>query len=133
MHSGDRNFLARAAVRSAMPLQRTSFASIEDIRRNAGTTVLYKHSPTCSLCSWSIREVQQFAEQQGVDVHLIDVFAHRPLAQAIEADLGVRHESPQVLIIEDGAVRWHASHRALTAKRLQAALAGDHSNSGARW
>lgn len=116
-----------------MPLHPTSLHTIADITASAGTTILYKHSPTCSLCRWSIREVQQFAEQQGVDVHLIDVFAQRPLAQAIEAHLGVRHESPQVLIVEDGIVRWHASHRALTAQRLQAALAGDYSAAGARW
>lgn len=116
-----------------MKLQRTSFASVEDIRAASGTTVLYKHSPSCSLCAWSIREVQQFAERHGVDVHLIDVFAHRPLAQAIETHFNVRHESPQVLIIEDGSVRWHASHRAVTAERLAAALEGDHSAAGARW
>lgn len=116
-----------------MPLQPTSLHSIADITASAGTTILYKHSPTCSLCSWSIGEVQQFAAQQGVDVHLIDVFAQRPLAQAIESHFGVRHESPQVLILEDGAVRWHASHRALTVERLQKALDGDHSAAGARW
>lgn len=116
-----------------MPLQRTSFSSIEDILGAPGPTVLYKHSPTCSLCVWSIREVERFAAEQGVDVHLIDVFAHRPLAQAIETHFGVRHESPQVLIVEDGTVRWHASHRALTAERLQKALDGDHNAAGARF
>lgn len=116
-----------------MPLQRSPFGSVADISAAPGTTILYKHSPTCSLCTWSIREVQQFAEQQGVDVHLIDVFANRPLAREIETHFGVRHESPQVLIVEDGAVRWHASHRALTVERLQAALAGDHGAVGARW
>lgn len=116
-----------------MPLRPTALTSVSEIAAAAGTTILYKHSPTCSLCSWSIREVERFAEQEGVDVHLIDVFANRPLARAIEDHLGVRHESPQVLIVEDGAVRWHASHRALKAERLQAALAGDHSAAGARW
>ena len=115
-----------------MPLPPTRFQTVEDISRSSGTVVLYKHSPTCSLCQWSIREVERFAEQQGVDVHLIDVFTDRPLSQAIAAHYGVRHESPQVLILEDGTVRWHASHRALTAARLSAALAGDHSAPGAR-
>jgi bacillithiol system protein YtxJ len=128
-----RNFLTHDAIHSAMPLQRTSFASIDDIRRAPGTTVLYKHSPTCSLCAWSIAEVEQFAKQQGVDVHLIDVFAHRPLSQAIEAHFGVRHESPQVLIIDDGRVTWHGSHRALSAERLHAAATGQHSALGTRF
>lgn len=116
-----------------MPLFPTELQSAEDLHRTTGTTVLYKHSPSCSLCAWSILEVRQFAEQEEVDVHLIDVFAQRPLAQAIESQFGVRHESPQVLILEDGALRWHASHRAVSAKRLRAALNGDFSGAGARW
>jgi len=116
-----------------MPLVPIAIDTPAELATSPGRTIVYKHSPACSLCSWSIHEVADFANESGVTVHQVDVLRQRPLSQAIEAHFGVRHESPQVLIIEDGAVRWHASHRALTAARLQAALEGDYSAPGTRW
>lgn len=98
-----------------------------------GRTVIYKHSPSCSLCFWSVTEVRSFAEAEGVTVHLVDVLAQRALSQAIASQFGVRHESPQVLIIEDGRVTWHGSHRALSSERLSAAWVGSDATQGARF
>ncbi|HEY8416227.1 MAG TPA: monothiol bacilliredoxin BrxC family protein [Thermaerobacter sp.] len=36
--------------------------------------------------------------------------------------LGVRHQSPQALLVQRGAVRWHASHWDITEQSLAAAL-----------
>jgi len=116
-----------------MPILPISADSPATLAAAPGRTIVYKHSPTCSLCSWSIEEIADFAERAGVTVHQVDVLRQRQLSQAIEAHFGVRHESPQVLIIDDGRVTWHASHRALTVDRLQAALEGDHSAPGTRW
>lgn len=116
-----------------MPLIPIAFESPAALASAPGRTVVYKHSPTCSLCLWSIAEVQSFAETEGMTVHQVDVLAQRPLSQAIAAHFGVRHESPQVLIIEDGRVTWHGSHRVLSAERLSAALAGDDAAQGARF
>lgn len=115
-----------------MPLVPIAFASPAEISAAPGRTIVYKHSATCTLCWWSIRQVRRFADAEGVTVHQVDVRAQRPLSQAIEAHFGVRHESPQVLIIEDGRVTWHGSHRALNRERLSAALAGTDAETGAR-
>ncbi len=115
-----------------MTLIPISFESPAELASAPGRTIVYKHSSTCSLCWWSVREVRRFADAAGVTVHQVDVRAQRPLSQAIESHFGVRHESPQVLIIEDGRVIWHGSHRALHAERLGAALAGADAESGAR-
>ena len=116
-----------------MPLIPIAFDSPAALASAPGRTVVYKHSPTCSLCSWSIAEVRSFAESEGMTVHQVDVLAQRPLSRAIESHFGVRHESPQVLIIEDGRVTWHGSHRALRTERLSAALAGADAAPGARF
>ena len=34
----------------------------------------------------------------------------RPVSNAIEKDLGVKHESPQLLILKDGKGIWQATH-----------------------
>jgi bacillithiol system protein YtxJ len=115
-----------------MTLIPADFETPAELAAAPGRTIVYKHSATCSLCWWSVRQVRRFAEAEGVTVHQVDVRAQRPLSQAIESHYGVRHESPQVLIIEDGRVLWHGSHRALSAERLSAALAGADVESGAR-
>lgn len=108
------------------------FTSVDELLANPGRSVIYKHSPTCSLCSWSKQVLGQFAEAETVEMQLVDVFADRSFSQQIEARFGVRHESPQVLVIENGEVVWHASHRGVAPERIRAALAGSLSGLGAR-
>jgi len=74
--------------------------------------VLYKHSPTCGLSSMALDEIAAFSVQHpDVPIYLVDVLAQRPLSNEIEATLGIRHESPQAFVFQDGAVAWHGSHR----------------------
>ena len=44
------------------------------------------------------------------------------IADAIEAQTGVAHESPQALVLRNGRVAWHASHWQVTADSVAAAL-----------
>jgi len=49
---------------------------------------------------------------------MVDVIRQRPLSREIAARLGIRHESPQTILIRGGAVGWHASHYDVTADAL---------------
>jgi bacillithiol system protein YtxJ len=83
--------------------------SAAEIAARPERSIIYKHSKTCSLCSWSNDKLGELADQDGITLELVDVIAPRALSQQIEAQFGVRHESPQILIIEDGRVLWHAT------------------------
>jgi bacillithiol system protein YtxJ len=107
-------------------------SSVDDLVAQPGRTVIYKHSPTCSLCGWSEHVLGRFAKEENVELQLVDVFKDRAFSQAIEATFGVRHESPQILIIEDGKVLWHASHRGVAPDRVRAALSGSLEGLGSR-
>jgi bacillithiol system protein YtxJ len=87
----------------------------------APVAVLYKHSPRCGVCIAAEREVRHFAEgHPAVPVYWLDVVAERGLAQLAAARLNVRHESPQVILVEGGAVRLAASHWDVRAADLDA-------------
>jgi bacillithiol system protein YtxJ len=58
------------------------------------------------------------AEHPTVPVYLVDVIAQRLLSRDIAARLGIRHESPQAIVLRNGAAAWHASHYAVTAEAL---------------
>ncbi len=87
--------------------------------------VVYKHSPICDLSERALIEMNEFLRDapSSLDVRIVDVLAARPASQWVEARTGVRHESPQVLILERGEVVWNASHSRITAHALRQALA----------
>jgi len=91
---------------------------------HAHTVVVYKHSPICELSALALDEMNAFLHEapSDLDVRIVDVLSARPASQWIEARTGVRHESPQVLVLKDGIPVWNASHRRITAVALQEAL-----------
>jgi len=84
--------------------------------------VVYKHSPICSISETALEEMGAFANEakDTLNVFMVDVLSARPASQHLEALTGVRHESPQVLVLVDGAAVWNASHRRVRAADLQA-------------
>lgn len=85
--------------------------------------LIYKHSLTCGSSAWALEEVRALAEQTTVPIALVPVQTARPVSNEIAARFGVRHESPQLLIVERGRVLWHSSHSGVTAERIHEALA----------
>src|SRR5262245_1923124 len=53
---------------------------------------------------------------------MITVQTHRELSTAVAKRLGVRHETPQALLIREGRVVWSASHFRVTGGALEAAI-----------
>ena len=85
--------------------------------------VLYKHSPLCGLSTIAVGEVRTFLEvSPDTPVYLVDVIRDRSLAREVERRLGIRHESPQAIVLRKGAPVWNASHRGVTADALSAAV-----------
>jgi bacillithiol system protein YtxJ len=52
------------------------------------------------------------------NVDLVDVASRHDIVRAIEARTGVRHESPQVLLLRHRQTVWSASHFAITAAAM---------------
>lgn len=80
--------------------------------------VLFKHDTTCPISAAAYREMSQLAD----DVALVDVGQHEDVAQEIEARTGIKHESPQVLVLDHGQAIWSASHYDITDESVSEAL-----------
>lgn len=84
-----------------------------------GPAVLFKHSRTCPVSHAAHTQVDAFRRAHPeIPVRTVVVQAERPLSDAVARMSGVRHESPQALVVRGGAVHWHGSHGAVTALRL---------------
>lgn len=83
-----------------------------------GPVVLLKHSMSCGISSGVYREVSQVA----ADVNVVVVQTHRDLSNSISSRTGVRHETPQAIILVDGKPIYHASHYDIEAAHIEANL-----------
>lgn len=88
-------------------------------RSQSEPVVLFKHSTTCPISAHAHREMERFTD---ADVNLVIVQRARELSGEIERRTGVRHESPQAMVLRAGAVVWNASHYDVTAEAVKEAL-----------
>ena len=90
---------------------------------NVRPVAIFKHSPTCGTSAQAFDELETYLQApDAVDVHLVDVLRSRPLSQAIAVAFGVRHESPQLLLLVGGQMRWNGSHWRANSDQLREAL-----------
>ena len=82
--------------------------------------IVFKHSPTCPVSLLAQREVLRFWKTRPeAPVYLVSVRRRRDLARHIAERTGIRHESPQVLVVRSGNVIGWASHDDITAELLR--------------
>ena len=81
--------------------------------------LIFKHSTACGGSHAAAREVARFlAAHPGAPVFVVHVIEQRPLSNAVAERTGIRHASPQVILLEDGRPVWSATHFAITTEAL---------------
>jgi bacillithiol system protein YtxJ len=91
---------------------------------NERPLLLFKHSFSCGVSAEALDELVSHLNERSMDASyaMVTVQTHRELSNAVAKKLGVRHESPQALLIRGGRVVWSASHFRVTAAAVEAAL-----------
>lgn len=86
--------------------------------------LLFKHSNRCSLSDLALKRVLNLNTEieAHCSMYIIDVVKKKSLSQLIADELGVRHESPQALLIYRGYLQDHASHNSIDARWIRSAL-----------
>lgn len=62
------------------------------------------------------------SEAAGAGHYWVRVIEERAVSLAFSQRVGVAHQSPQALLLKDGKVIWHDSHRGVAANALAAAV-----------
>ena len=92
----------------------------------AKPVMIFKHSLICPISAMAHREFERFLVGRPQDdpvVHtLIEIQNARPVSNAVAEKTGVRHESPQALLLKDGKVVWHKSHSGIRFESLNEAV-----------
>jgi bacillithiol system protein YtxJ len=87
--------------------------------------LLFKHSRHCGVSCEALDELNTHIDGQTellLSYKVITVQTHRSVSDAASERLGLRHETPQVILLRDGKVIWNASHFRITATHLDQAL-----------
>lgn len=87
--------------------------------------IIFKHSTRCPISRRAKDEMDAFLKNNEgeLEYEFVDVIDNRQRSNEIEEIFGIRHESPQVILLDDsGNVIWNASHRDITENSIREAL-----------
>lgn len=113
-------FKARAVIIKFMKANFTEINTTEQLdglfeQSNEKPVVLFKHSLTCPISAG----VYQDVSNADADINIVIMQKARNVSDEIAARTGVRHESPQAIILKDGKVVYHAAHYDVTAEDVE--------------
>ena len=116
-------------INAAMSNELVELWTVDDLDRllaqSADEPVLiYKHGLECGTSGMALEEIGDLAAGGpiGARIGVVMVQPARAVSNEVARRFGVRHESPQVLLIQAGRVVWHASHFRVTAESIVSAI-----------
>ncbi|MGA9212956.1 bacillithiol system redox-active protein YtxJ [Kaistella sp.] len=82
--------------------------------------VIFKHSTRCFISKTVLKnfekEVKNF--EKNVSYYFLDLIAHRNLSNKIADDFEVIHQSPQLIVLENGKAVNNASHQSISVSLI---------------
>ncbi len=79
--------------------------------------IIFKHSTRCSVSRMAHRMMER-EWQNASPVYLINVVENRAVSNDAASKYRIQHESPQVLLVKNGACIYDASHSAIEPAEL---------------
>jgi thioredoxin 1 len=109
-----------------MPASFINLETVEELDRlfaisHERPVVIFKHSTTCGISSG----VRRVVEQIPAVVNLVVIQTHRDVSNAIASRTGIRHESPQAIVLVNGEPVYHASHYDIEPARIEASIGAE--------
>lgn len=90
---------------------------------NEKPVLIFKHSTRCIVSRTALKQFEnEFDLEENVDAYFLDLLEHRDISNEIAARFGVYHQSPQLLLIQDGKSVYDVSHDAIDAGELKGKL-----------
>lgn len=74
--------------------------------------IIFKHSTRCSISNTTLDRLQRNwkAEEVPVKSYYLDLLTYRSISNEIASQFEVEHQSPQLLLIHQDKIAYHASH-----------------------
>jgi len=82
---------------------------------------IFKHSTSCFISKTVLKNFEkeiENSEEQNASFYFLDLLAFRPISNKIAEDFGIRHESPQLIVFENGEAINNASHQDISLSQI---------------
>lgn len=86
--------------------------------------LLFKHSTRCSISAMAKSSLERNWSTGAdlCDTYLLDLLAHRDVSDKISEITGLRHESPQAIVLKGDEIIYDDSHSGIDARRIESIL-----------
>ena len=92
---------------------------LEDVSKETPVAI-YKHSNRCGVCLIAKENLESgLGDDEPMETYFVNVVSERTVSNAIAQRFGLRHESPQIMLIKDGKVVYHRSHFGIDPNELR--------------
>lgn len=90
----------------------TSEEQLNDIKEKSSQRpqVIFKHSTRCSISAMAKSKLDRSEGDSEIDFYYLDLLRYRSISNKVSEIFNIYHESPQVLVIKDGACVYDESH-----------------------
>lgn len=86
---------------------------------------IFKHSTRCPVSADALQEFESFLAEDApkeTAYLVVKVIESREVSNRIAADLDIKHQSPQAILLRDGVPTWDRSHWHITQDSLKEAF-----------
>lgn len=97
-----------------------STAELDQLLAGKDTFLIFKHSTRCPVSSAAKRrfETDWFKQDRPIPAYYLDLIEYRDVSNKIATELGVVHQSPQLILVHQKAVLHHSSHTSISADKV---------------
>ncbi len=93
----------------------TSELQLSEIQNNKEPSIIFKHSTRCPVSKIVKNNfvLESILLPDEVKAYHLDLIKYRDLSNQIASKWNVRHESPQILLIQNNECHYDASHNSI--------------------
>ncbi|MCF8318837.1 MAG: bacillithiol system redox-active protein YtxJ [Sphingobacteriaceae bacterium] len=106
-------------------LDLTSLDELKNIKNHTGYSIIFKHSTRCSISLMAKKKLELESDviPANIPAYYLDLLNYREISNAIAEIFQVPHQSPQILLINNGECLFEATHGEISADELAEQIA----------
>ena len=104
------------------PLTDISEVEVAEVESQQQLVAILKHSTRCGISRMVLRQFENsydLPEDAEVKLYFLDLLSHRDISNEIADRFKVRHESPQLIILQQKQVVHHSSHQDIDVNNIK--------------
>lgn len=83
--------------------------------------LIFKHSTRCPISSMALSRLEskwKNDETENIEAYFLDLIRYRNISNRVAEEFGIQHQSPQVLIINQGSCVYDNSHSGINYQEI---------------